>query len=120
MSNDDPREQLKRDLHARVAAREEHEGVWTQGVDEIASTLELDAGVQDALRRAGWWRHFLCGLAGQTPPAEQRHEPMPARFEPLAVYNAERARGLLHDEPTDRRMAALQVEFDQWWREATS
>lgn len=40
--------------------------------------------------------------------------PMPSRFEVLAVYNAERARGIVHTAEWDDRMAALQAEFDQW------
>jgi len=37
-------------------------------------------------------------------------------FETLAVYNAERARGLVHIPEWDARMATLQTEFDQWVR----
>lgn len=38
----------------------------------------------------------------------------PARFEPLAVYNAERARGLLHSAGWMAEMARLQMEFNEW------
>jgi len=34
-------------------------------------------------------------------------------FETLAVYNAERARGIVHTPEWDARMAALQVKFDE-------
>ena len=39
---------------------------------------------------------------------------MPARFEPLAVYQAERARGLLHSAGWMAAMARLQAEFNEW------
>ena len=38
----------------------------------------------------------------------------PARFEPLAVYSAERARGLLHSAGWMAGMARLQAEYDEW------
>jgi hypothetical protein len=41
------------------------------------------------------------------PPA------MAARFEPLATYNAEKLRGLVHTPEWDAAMAELQREFDQ-------
>jgi hypothetical protein len=34
------------------------------------------------------------------------------KFEALAVYNAECARGVVHTAEYDQRMAALQAEFD--------
>jgi hypothetical protein len=34
------------------------------------------------------------------------------KFEALAVYNAECARGIVHTAEYDRRMAALQAEYD--------
>jgi hypothetical protein len=37
----------------------------------------------------------------------------PDSFEMLAVYNAERARGIVHTPGWDTRMAALQVKFDE-------
>jgi hypothetical protein len=37
----------------------------------------------------------------------------PDSFETLAVYNAERARGIVHTLEWDARMAALQVKFDE-------
>jgi hypothetical protein len=37
---------------------------------------------------------------------------MDPKFEALAVYNAERARGLVHTAEYDLRMAVLQAEFD--------
>jgi hypothetical protein len=48
-----------------------------------------------------WWRR-------------KRPVPMPARFEALAVYNAERARGIAHTAEWDARMAALQADFSEW------
>lgn len=42
--------------------------------------------------------------------------PMPHAFEPLAVYNAERARGIVHTPETDTWMAVLQSSFDEWQR----
>ena len=41
-------------------------------------------------------------------------ERMPGKFEALAVYNAEVARGIMHTPEWDARMAALQEELDQW------
>jgi hypothetical protein len=40
--------------------------------------------------------------------------PMPQKFETLAVYNAEVARGIVHTAEWDARMAELQQEFGQW------
>ena len=37
----------------------------------------------------------------------------PDSFEMLAVYNSERARGIVHTPEWDARMAALQVKFDE-------
>ena len=41
-------------------------------------------------------------------------ERMPEKFHPLATYNSERARGIMHTAEWDARMAGLQREFDQW------
>jgi hypothetical protein len=38
---------------------------------------------------------------------------MPQKFEALAAYNAERARGIAHTAEWDAKMAALQAEYDQ-------
>jgi hypothetical protein len=40
--------------------------------------------------------------------------PMPAEFETLAVYNAERARGIVHTAEWDAAMVALQCRFNEW------
>lgn len=37
---------------------------------------------------------------------------MDSKFEPLATYNAERSRGIVHTAEYDARMAELQREFD--------
>jgi hypothetical protein len=42
---------------------------------------------------------------------------MPATFEALARYNAERSRGIVHTTATDNAMARIQVEFDEWARD---
>jgi hypothetical protein len=47
----------------------------------------------------------------------RRKSPMPEEFEPLAVYNAERGRGIVHTAEYDAAMAALQEQFDHWIRE---
>ena len=47
-------------------------------------------------------------------------EQMPDKFHALAVYNSERARGIVHTAEWDGRMAALQAEFDQWQYPATA
>lgn len=39
---------------------------------------------------------------------------MPTKFFPLAEYNSEVARGLVHTKEHKRRMRALQEEFN-WW-----
>jgi hypothetical protein len=39
---------------------------------------------------------------------------MPSRFEPLATYNAECGRGIVHTSEWDARMAVLQREYDEW------
>jgi len=41
----------------------------------------------------------------------------PDSFEMLAVYNSERARGIVHTPEWDARMAALQVRFDEQVRD---
>ena len=46
----------------------------------------------------------------------KRYEPMPGKFEPLAAYNAEVARGIVHTAEWDARMGRLQEEFWQWQR----
>lgn len=39
-------------------------------------------------------------------------ETMPDKFGPLAAYNAERARGIVHTPEWDAHMAKLQAEFN--------
>lgn len=39
---------------------------------------------------------------------------MPGKFEILAVYNGEVARGIVHTADWDARMATLQAEYEQW------
>ncbi|NED97941.1 hypothetical protein G1H11_21820 [Phytoactinopolyspora alkaliphila] len=39
---------------------------------------------------------------------------MPEKFEVLARYNAERARGMSHTPEMDEAMRKLQAEFDEW------
>ena len=46
----------------------------------------------------------------------KRRAPMPVTFEPLAVYNAERSRGIVHTDEYRERMAKLQDDFRQWNR----
>jgi hypothetical protein len=41
---------------------------------------------------------------------------MPAKYEPLAVYNAEVSRGIVHTPEYDAAMTALQREFNAWSR----
>jgi hypothetical protein len=43
---------------------------------------------------------------------------MPSEFNSLAVYNAERARGLMHTAEYDAKMLNLQTLFDKWAGEA--
>lgn len=42
------------------------------------------------------------------------HSTMPPEFEPLAVYNAEKARGIIHTGEWRQHMAELQQQFDEW------
>lgn len=56
-------------------------------------------------------RPFLDRLTGA-----DRH-PVPWRFDPLATYNAERARGIVHTPEYTAQMARLQAEFNRWRRE---
>jgi hypothetical protein len=44
--------------------------------------------------------------------------PMPAKFEELARYNAQRMDGLVHTTEHKLRMAALQDEFNEWRKKA--
>ena len=46
----------------------------------------------------------------------KRLDPMPDRFYPLATYNAEVSRGVIHTDEYRERMAALQSDFDEWQR----
>lgn len=39
---------------------------------------------------------------------------MPEKFDELARYNSEVARGLVHTDAWRSKMAALQAEFDRW------
>jgi hypothetical protein len=39
-------------------------------------------------------------------------EPMPAKFNALATYNGERARGIVHTPEWDATMAEVQREWD--------
>jgi len=45
-------------------------------------------------------------------------EPMPEKFEALAVYNSERERGIAHTPEWDAKMAGLQREFGDWNRQS--
>lgn len=45
-----------------------------------------------------------------SPPAER---PMPDRWDRLATYNEECARGIVHTPEWDQRMAVLQGRFDE-------
>jgi hypothetical protein len=50
------------------------------------------------------------------PPWQRRKraESMPARFEPLAIYNAECGRGIMHTPEYDAAMVVLEREYDAW------
>lgn len=39
---------------------------------------------------------------------------MPRKFDPLARYNSERTRGIVHTPEWVEQMKALQREFDEW------
>lgn len=49
-------------------------------------------------------------------PRRRVSAPMPAKYEPLAVYNAEVSRGIVHTPEYDAAMTALQREFNAWSR----
>lgn len=57
------------------------------------------------MSRIGQWWHRT---------VNRRGEPMPARFEELARYNA--ARGVVYTDEYRAEMARLQADFDQWNR----
>lgn len=44
----------------------------------------------------------------------RKTEAMPLRFERLASYNAEVARGIIHTPEWRAGMAALQADYDAW------
>jgi hypothetical protein len=44
----------------------------------------------------------------------ERLGPLPVKFDDLALYNAERARGLVHTPEYDAAMVLLQCEFNEW------
>ena len=46
-----------------------------------------------------------------------RYEPMPARFNELADYNARKSHGVQHDPEYVARMTVLQAEFNRWQQE---
>lgn len=46
----------------------------------------------------------------------REREKMPDKFVPLAYYNSEVSRGVVHTEEYATQMAALQSEFDEWMR----
>ena len=52
-------------------------------------------------------------MRGKRRPALQPEDTIIARFQPLAVYNAEVARGIVHTREWDAKMAELQREFDE-------
>jgi hypothetical protein len=41
-------------------------------------------------------------------------KPLPEKFNALATYNAEIARGIVHTTAWEFRMAILQREYDEW------
>lgn len=41
-------------------------------------------------------------------------EPMPSKFDALAVWHAERRRGIMHTPEWDATMADLKREFYRW------
>lgn len=70
---------------------------------------------------ADWERELIEKRAAEQQTAErqrmvrrERLGPMPGEFEPLATYNAECARGLVHTAEYDAVMADLQREFNEW------
>lgn len=68
-----------------------------------------------------WERALLERQAAEQAEAErqrtvrrERLGPMPAEFEPLATYNAECWRGLVHTAEYRAAMVALQRRFNEW------
>lgn len=44
----------------------------------------------------------------------RKQDPLPSYFTPLAIYNAERARGVVHTPEGQKRMELLQRQFNEW------
>ncbi len=53
-------------------------------------------------------------MSGKRERLRRRFLAFSARFDPLATYNAERSRGIVHTPQWQAKMAALQAEFDAW------
>lgn len=62
-----------------------------------------------------WTKPRRWKVPGHGLPAAPRTD---ARFEPLATYNAERMRGIVHAAEYAAQMAGLQREFDALRRQA--
>jgi hypothetical protein len=61
--------------------------------------------------------------ASLSPPEGEpvsKRAPMPEEYAPLAVYNAERGRGIAHTPEYAAEMAALKERFDQWYRDVNN
>jgi hypothetical protein len=74
-----------------------------------------------AAELAEWERRFLKKQAAEQEAANRQRAQrryrlgsMPAKFEDLAVYNAECSRGIVHTPGYDAAMAELQRQFNEW------
>lgn len=66
--------------------------------------MNLLIKAQDAVRRMNYHLHV----------SKEQGRMMPQRFKPLATYNSEVARGIVHTSQWSSRMALLQNDFDEW------
>lgn len=59
-----------------------------------------------------WWWLFNATDKGRR--LEEQREQAPTEFDPLARYNSEVARGLVHTPEWQAEMAVLQQRFNEW------
>jgi hypothetical protein len=92
-------------------------GGWMLGLcvgGELASAVPWWVGAMGAAALLA--AVFLWRLESAEPP----WEPTPCRFDALATYNSEVARGVVHTAEYRAKMAALTAEFVEWQRAAAS
>ena len=111
MSSDPPRigDRVSVTLTGELVSYDSDLGVWqllgtAPGVEHVEWKWQLH-----------WATEFV--PVETTGGPMRRKSPMPEEYEPLAVYNGERSRGIVHSAEYDAEMAALQEQFNHWSRE---